>query len=84
MSARAPRDDASDPAARSMRQDSARYGRLTPPSQSTGAKVEISMTVERARLALARPDLLREAAFVDGEWIDGGTPTDLARAKGEA
>ncbi|WP_240454622.1 NAD-dependent succinate-semialdehyde dehydrogenase [Caulobacter sp. 17J65-9] len=26
---------------------------------------------ERARLALARPDLLRERAYVDGAWLDG-------------
>jgi succinate-semialdehyde dehydrogenase/glutarate-semialdehyde dehydrogenase len=27
--------------------------------------------IEQARLALARPDLLRQVAFVDGAWIDG-------------
>jgi len=29
------------------------------------------MTMERARLALERPDLLRERAFIDGAWVAG-------------
>jgi succinate-semialdehyde dehydrogenase/glutarate-semialdehyde dehydrogenase len=29
---------------------------------------------ERMRLALKRPDLLREAAYIDGAWIGGGEP----------
>lgn len=31
-----------------------------------------AVTSERARLALGRPDLLREACYVDGEWIGEG------------
>jgi succinate-semialdehyde dehydrogenase/glutarate-semialdehyde dehydrogenase len=26
---------------------------------------------ERSRLALQRPDLLREAAYIDGDWVGG-------------
>ena len=29
---------------------------------------------ERTRLALQRPDLLREAAYINGAWVDGGEP----------
>jgi succinate-semialdehyde dehydrogenase/glutarate-semialdehyde dehydrogenase len=31
-----------------------------------------SVTAERTRLALARPDLLREACYIDGAWVEGG------------
>jgi succinate-semialdehyde dehydrogenase/glutarate-semialdehyde dehydrogenase len=31
----------------------------------------LDTNAERARLALARPDLLREAAYVGGKWVDG-------------
>lgn len=40
-------------------------------------EVEMSMTAERARLALARPDLLREQAFIDGEWCSGAQWIDV-------
>ncbi len=29
------------------------------------------VTAERTRLALRRPDLLKEAAYIDGEWVGG-------------
>ncbi len=31
----------------------------------------MKMTTERARLALGRPDLLRELAYIDGQWVAG-------------
>jgi succinate-semialdehyde dehydrogenase/glutarate-semialdehyde dehydrogenase len=55
--------------------------------------------VERARLALQRPDLLREAAYIDGAWVTGsgeiavtnpatgralGAVPNLGRAEAEA
>jgi succinate-semialdehyde dehydrogenase / glutarate-semialdehyde dehydrogenase len=35
------------------------------------------MSEERQRLALARSELFREAAFIDGEWIDGMAALDV-------
>jgi succinate-semialdehyde dehydrogenase/glutarate-semialdehyde dehydrogenase len=32
-------------------------------------KADMNTMAERKRLALARPDLLREEAFIDGEWV---------------
>lgn len=34
-------------------------------------------TVERTRLALARSDLLREEAFIDGKWVTGPACVDV-------
>ena len=44
---------------------------------SIGMKRDMSMTAERARLALARADLLREQAFIDGQWCDGPEVIDV-------
>lgn len=37
----------------------------------------MSMNAERSRLALQRPDLLREHAFIGGEWIAGTSWIDV-------
>jgi succinate-semialdehyde dehydrogenase/glutarate-semialdehyde dehydrogenase len=37
----------------------------------------MSTRIERSRLALARSDLLREAAFIDGEWVAGSDWVDV-------
>jgi succinate-semialdehyde dehydrogenase/glutarate-semialdehyde dehydrogenase len=38
---------------------------------------DMCMTAERGRLALARPDLLRERAFVDGDWVSAEATLDV-------
>ena len=42
---------------------------------ATVAGTELLM--ERARLALARPELLREAAYLDGQWVRGSGTSDI-------
>ena len=32
-------------------------------------EADMNMIAERKRLALVRPDLLQEGAFIDGEWV---------------
>jgi succinate-semialdehyde dehydrogenase / glutarate-semialdehyde dehydrogenase len=46
--------------------------------------VAVSM-LERERLALRRPELLREAAYIDGEWVTGSHSIDVTNpANGRA
>lgn len=45
--------------------------------RQTAAKTEMCMTLERTRLGLARPDLLREEAFIDGKWVAGPASLDV-------
>jgi succinate-semialdehyde dehydrogenase/glutarate-semialdehyde dehydrogenase len=42
-----------------------------------GSKADMNMMAERKRLALARPDLLRERAFIDGEWVSAESFLDV-------
>jgi succinate-semialdehyde dehydrogenase / glutarate-semialdehyde dehydrogenase len=37
----------------------------------------VNMMTERTRLALARPDLLRERAFIDGKWVGARSEVDV-------
>ena len=38
---------------------------------------DMSMMAERKKLALARPDLLQEGAFIDGEWTGAASSIDV-------
>jgi succinate-semialdehyde dehydrogenase / glutarate-semialdehyde dehydrogenase len=38
---------------------------------------DTDLLLERARLALSRPELLREVAYIDGEWVRSHTTTNV-------
>jgi succinate-semialdehyde dehydrogenase/glutarate-semialdehyde dehydrogenase len=40
-------------------------------------EADLEMKAERKRLALARPDLLQEAAFIDGEWVSAVSSVEV-------